>query len=91
MKNNVEAIDHAEIRLLKMDAVGNRLHSGDEAEKLHNNVITVEGTGTNFFDHSGQERSSGLFKGDKNVKENNDTKEVNLTDQHKNEEENQGM
>ncbi|XP_077338862.1 ATP-binding cassette sub-family C member 5-like isoform X2 [Lithobates pipiens] len=92
LRNNVATIDHAEIRLLKMDAVGNGLYSGDEAVKLHNTVITVEGAGTNSFDHSGQEKSSGILKGDKNVEENNDgTKEVNLTDQHNNEEENQGL
>ncbi|CAI9575066.1 unnamed protein product, partial [Staurois parvus] len=96
LRNNVEAIDHAEMRLLKVDAFGNELYRRDEGLKLHNTVITVEGAGTKSFDCSGPERSSGLLKGDKNVDQNDDDaklplKEKELTDRHNNEEENQGL
>ncbi|XP_018418340.1 PREDICTED: multidrug resistance-associated protein 5-like [Nanorana parkeri] len=93
LRKNVEAIGNAEMRLLKVDGVRKGLYSGNE---VHNTVASAEGAGTKSLDCSEKERPSGILQGDKNDEENNvDTKlpleEAELTDQHNNEEENQGL
>ncbi|KAM5179454.1 ATP-binding cassette sub-family C member 5-like [Mantella aurantiaca] len=86
----MEVIDHAEMNLPKMDAPQVGLYNENEGVKLHNTLVSVEGTGTNYFDCSVKERSSSL-KGDKNVDDTKlPSKEAKLTDEHNNEED-QGL